>query len=316
MKILHILNGEGTAHHFTLPGNRLVWNEALACGPTTYEVATPEFYTIRQEFFTQQYNHLPLREPIPTDSYQKLVIQELNQLKAASDYQEITLWFEFDWFCQVNLMAVLSWLYQQQLGLDRIYLVCIDAHPAVEDFRGLGQLAPEHFAPLFAQRKKLSEANIAFADKVWAAYCGQDLLALVDLIQHHTPAGFPYLKTAFGYFQQLFPDQQSGLNLIERQMLEMIQPHSLPNKHRWVGRMLRESTPHLGFGDLQYYDSMQRMGALWQENEQLQLTDLGKQVVNRQQNFLTVQPQSFALGGVKNTDYRWHSTKGKLVANE
>lgn len=313
MTQLHLLNGEGTAHHFSLAGDCIVWNEALACGNTLYEVATPAFYASREAFFKRQYKHLPLREPISDDAYQSLVIAQLDQLKNAAQYNEITLWFEFDWFCQINLMAALSWFAQQTHPFDNVYLVCIDAHPAIEDFRGLGQLKPEHFAPLFAQRKKLSAQDIAFADKVWAAYCGNNVLALADLISTRTPPAFPYLPTAFGYFQQLFPEQQSGLNLIERHLLKVAQTQPLKNKHQWVGQALREGLPHLGFGDLQYYDSMQHIAALWQEGETLQLTNLGKRVANSEERFLPSQTHKFALGGVFNTDYCWLSNEGKLI---
>lgn len=316
MKQLHILNGEGTAHNFSLSGDYLVWNEALACGNTLYEVASPKFYASRQAFFQQQHAQLPLREPAPNDTYQNLVVAQLDKLKNAQEYDEITLWFEFDWFCQVNLMAALSWFAQQKHQFDNICLVCIDAHPAVEDFRGLGQLMPEHFAPLFDQRSQLTTQDLAFADKVWKGYCSNDMLVLADLIASDTPPAFPYLTTAFGYFQQLFPASSNGLNLIEQHMLTIAQNHSLKNKHQWVGQALREGLPHLGFGDLQYYEAIQRMEALWQEDEHLQLTDLGKQVALQQANFLQVQPDKFALGGVFNTDYRWQSNEGKLVSNK
>lgn len=314
MKQLHLLNGQGTAHNFTLSGDYLVWNEALACGNTLYEIASEKFYNTRRQFFKSQYSNLPLREPVENSDkqYDTLVIQEIKKLKNASQYNEITLWFEFDWFCQINMMAALSWFWQQQIALDHIYLVCINDHPAIDNFRGLGQLKPEHFAPLFSQRKKLTAQNIAFADKVWAAYCGHDMLALSQLISH-TPEAFPYLATAFKYFQQLFPDQQSGLNIIEQQMLDIAQRQTLENKHQWIGQILRKGTPYLGFGDLQYYDSLQRMKPLWQENDTIELTELGKQVASHQQNFLAVQPQKFALGGVFNTDYCWQNEQQRLV---
>lgn len=317
MKQLHILNGQGTAYNFQLPGDYLVWNEALACGNTHYEVATGDFYQVRCDFMRTRYNDLPLREPQPfsDEKYQEIVIQEMEKLKDIQNYDNVILWFEFDWFCQVNLMAALSWFWQHQALLDTVTvsLVCINEHPAIDDFRGLGQLSPEHFAPLFDQKQQLNLEDIEFADKVWAAYCGQDMLLLSDLIHTAQSQAFPFLAQAFAYFQQLFPNQQTGLNIIEQQMLDILQEKPLENRHQWVGQILRQINPYLGFGDLQYYDTMQRMELLWEETNQVQLTEMGKKVANHQQNFLNIQPEQYALGGVLNTAYRWQTTQQKLV---
>ncbi len=314
MTTLHILNGQGTANNFELVGDQMVWNEALACGPTHYQVASPVFHQVRQTHY-RQYTDLPLRTPFQFSEaeYDRILTQEMDKLASADKYDEITLWFEFDWFCQINMMAALSWFWQAQVALDCLYLVCIDDHPAVEDFRGLGQLSTAHFGPLFEKRQKLNVTDIAFADKVWAAYCGQDMQALNTLIKHETPDVFPFLATAFAYFQQLFPNTTNGLNLIEHQMLDLLKNQTLENRHQWVGKMLRQSNPHLGFGDLQYYDTMQRMDALWEENGQVKLTALGEQVLNQQENFLDIQPNGYALGGMQNTDYRWEASTGTVI---
>ncbi|OJJ20942.1 hypothetical protein BKI52_10205 [marine bacterium AO1-C] len=314
MKKLHILNGQGTADNFELEGDQIVWNEALACGPTHYQVASQEYHQVRQQFY-RQYTNLPLREPFQfsLEEYERIVTREMNKLSSVGDYDEITLWFEFDWFCQINMMAVLSWFWQAKVGLDHLYLVCIDDHPAVEDFRGLGQLSSMHFGPLFENRQKLTSEDIAFADKVWAAYCGQDMKALEAFIKNNTPDAFPFLTSAFQHFQQLFPNTENGLNVIEYQMLDILRTQSPDNRHQWVGKMLRQSNPHLGFGDMQYYDSMQRMNDLWEENGQVKLTSLGEQVLNEQQNFLDIQPNEFALGGVNNVDYRWEANTQTLI---
>jgi len=314
MKTLHILNGQGTADNFELTGDQIVWNEALASGPTHYEVASKAFHQVRQQFF-QQYTHLPLREPFQFSQaeYDRIVTQEMDKLSSVRDYAEITLWFEFDWFCQINMMAVLSWFWQSQVALDCLYLVCIDDHPSIEDFRGLGQLTSNDFGPLFENRQKLTREDIAFADQAWAAYCGQDMQALNTLIKNSTSDAFPFLTPAFQYFQQLFPNTKNGLNVIEQQMLDVLKTEAPENRHQWVGKMLRYSNPRLGFGDMQYYESMLRMEALWEENGAVKLTSLGEQVLSHQQNFLDIQLQGFSLGGANSADYRWEANTQTLI---
>lgn len=137
MKNLHILNGQGTAYNFKLEGEHLVWNEALAWGKVHAEVGSETFFQIRKNFFQKQLAILPTHHPqtFSDEEFQKMIVEEFQKLSQIADYEEVILWFEFDWFCQINLMAVLSWIFQHKKSGLNISLVCIDEHPDIEGFR-------------------------------------------------------------------------------------------------------------------------------------------------------------------------------------
>lgn len=315
MKNLHILNGQGTAFNFKLEGDYLIWDEALAWGEVHPEVGSDAFFQVRKNFFQRQLAILPTRHPqtFSDEEFQKVIVEEIQKLNLLNDYEEVILWFEFDWFCQINLMAVLSWFFQNQKSNLNISLVCIDKHPEIEDFRGMGELDSEHFPDLFAQRKKLSFNDIVFGDKVWLAYASGDIDKLLALEKDIPSKSFPYYSKAFFHFLTLFPHKGNGLNSIEQQLLEILENSDLKTIHQWVGKMLIESNPYFGFGDLQYYDAIRRMQALWKQEEIVELTELGNQVLKNEVNFLEVNSESYLLGGAKSIDFIWNEEILKLI---
>lgn len=177
----------------------------------------------------------------------------------------------------------------------------------------MGELNPEHFPDLFAQRKKLTVTDIAFAHQVWEAYVGQDALKLASIAKDVPAASFPYLSEAIFHYQTLFPHQKNGLNAIEQQLLSILESSKLKSIHQWVGNMLTESNPYFGFGDLQYYDAIRRIQALWEQHDAVKLTTLGEQVLKNEIHFLDIQSESYAIGGAKNYDFVWDGERLELM---
>src|ERR1700761_5742755 len=128
--ILHILNGDSTAHSFEqtgLDGDILVWREVLSEGPLRSNISTPEFWETRSGWISRVFNTSP-------DEYKRNVIDHLGKLNGT--YDEINLWFEFDLHCQINLLGVLALLKQQvDLSQPKLYLISPDEYPEVTNFR-------------------------------------------------------------------------------------------------------------------------------------------------------------------------------------
>ena len=102
--MLHILNGESTAQTLKqsrLAGDHLVWKEALIWGPTPATVDLPEWCRLRAEFLAGA-NSMNAQQ-----CFEELMQQEA-ALGMLADQEEVVLWFEFDLFCQLNLIYVLS----------------------------------------------------------------------------------------------------------------------------------------------------------------------------------------------------------------
>ena len=73
------------------------------------------------------------------------------------DHDETILWFEHDLFCQINLIYLLDYFATRSSYETKLSLICINAFPGIEDFRGLGQLTGEQLASLFEGRRQVTE---------------------------------------------------------------------------------------------------------------------------------------------------------------
>ena len=92
------------------------------------------------------------------------------------------LWFEHDLYDQLQILQILDWLSQRSLGSTQISLICIDHHPSVERFLGLGQLLPHQLADLFPGRSMVTPEQTALARRAWSAFTATDPGPLLQLI--------------------------------------------------------------------------------------------------------------------------------------
>src|SRR5262249_49963422 len=160
-EVLHILNGDSTAQTFTqsgLPGEQLVWREALIWGPTPAEPNVTQWYRIRADFLAGP-NGMEVER-----CFENLMQQE-SALATLGSHEEVVLWFEFDLFCQLNLIYVLGKLRNYDLVGTRLSLICIGDFPGIDDFRGLGQLTAEQLASLFPLRQPVTAEQTDLAQR-------------------------------------------------------------------------------------------------------------------------------------------------------
>jgi hypothetical protein len=173
-------------------------------------------------------------------------------------HKEVALWFEHDLFCQVNLLYLLDWFASRSMDGTRLSLICIDAFPGIEDFRGLGQLTPEQMASLFDTRGEVTSREMELAARAWAAYCSPDPRALTDLLDEDTSA-LPFLADALRRHLARFPSVENGLGRIEGTALELV-----ASGRRDFGTLFAEfgrAEPAYGFGDFQFWLALERLGS-------------------------------------------------------
>ena len=279
-KQLHILNGFATYHLFKeagIAGDVCVWDEILSEGPCTYHIANDNFWKVRSDFVSQTFGRAA--------SEYETVIEHFSRIRAFEQYEELVLWYEYDLFCQVNLMALLSWLYgAKAYNKAKIQLICVGKESGYDQLVGLGQLPVRKYPELLENRMELSESCLAYADDIWSAYAGDDPRELVAATIPHPV--FTYLSDAIQAHFKRFPDQ-SGLNEIEKELLSYIGQHQ-PLKLDQLVRHMLQWQHYYGFGDLQYYVYIKKLGDLVAfESRTLSLTDQGamalKDGIDRQQ---------------------------------
>lgn len=215
--ILHILNGDSTAYGFNdtgLDGDILVWREVLSQGPLIEDISSAAFWEMRSEWIRKRLDE-------PAEVYHQKVITPLEKL--SNSYDEITLWFEFDLHCQINLLGVMEMMLKHtDLSAPKIYLVCPDECAGVDDFRGMGQLTGRQLAGLFDNRTQLNEWDFTLALQAWKLYVSGDDQALEKWINQNTFwGGLHLLQPALLAHLKRVRVNQNGLNYIEQKLLEI-----------------------------------------------------------------------------------------------
>ncbi|MEO0471008.1 MAG: hypothetical protein AAF206_15380 [Bacteroidota bacterium] len=299
MKTLHILNGEGTAHPFRtsgIEGDLLIWHEALMDGPVHHSLFGEEFWRARQTFWGA------------SDEKMRSIRVEMGKIHETEAYGHIILWFEYDLFCQINMIAALH-LLSQSSHQPTISLVSPGAHEAIEDFRGMGQLSPEHFPPLLEEAVRLTAEDLQFAAVCWEVFQQQDATKLATLTEHTFPVVFPYLKTALYNHLKRFPSTHNGLSAVEECMLKIL-GLDLSSFRNWIGQCLRAEDGWLGMGDLQYIRLAEGLGPLYMEDKQgIRINPVGMEVLRGERDFAAIRKQPQWLGGAQTSDFRWDGEK-------
>ena len=99
----------------------------LCEGPTTEQIDTQEFLDLRKSFFDSTYE---------LDFDESEFHKEIDKLIHSEKYSEIVLWFEYDLFCHINLIALINLLKQKHINAP-IYLVCSGRIKHQKELKGL-----------------------------------------------------------------------------------------------------------------------------------------------------------------------------------
>ena len=250
--MLHIHNGDsaaGTAKKSDISGEHLAWREALVCGPAPGDLARNEFRQVRAQHLADAYG-ANLEKTV-----QELQAQE-EKLARFSDHEEVVLWFEHDLFCQVQLIYLLDWFAQHELGQTRLSLICINEFPGVAGFRGFGELNEAQLAALFPQRQEVTQTQLDLGSKAWQAYSSAQAAGLIALRNSNTSA-LPFLQNALSKHLERFPATDNGLGRVERVGLDLVAKGFFNFKALFPAFARRE--PEYGFGDAQFYLELKRL---------------------------------------------------------
>ena len=303
---LHILNGDSTHHLFRdsgIAGDVFVWNEILSEGPVVYEVGEEKFWQKRLEFVTEAFG--------PGASNYRNLIDSSKVLTELKSYEEIVLWYEYDLFCQVNLMAILSWLHRLEATENvTISLICVGQEPGYDRLVGLGQIPVYRYNELFQERKNLSAPSLRYANRVWSAYCSPDPHELVFAQMPHPV--FNYLHHAISAHFKRFPFKGNQLSEIEYQIIKIIDEKS-PDGVDLVVRDLLQWQQFYGFGDLQYFRYIKFLEPFISFNSPLSLSDEGKSFLSGEKSRSSYKALIYPLGGTSSDEYWWDNEKEELV---
>lgn len=252
---LHIVNGDSTAEILrktSLSGDILVWREMLCEGPVCKDFGSDEFWKRRYEYFESEL------EVSKLDYFDK-TIKEIVQLEGVSGYTEVVLWFEFDLFCQINLMALCSYLLQNFSKNTAYKLVCTGWVKGKEKLQSLSDFSENEFEVLYENSPNLSKNNLEFSKQCWNVYAENYKVNLKAFNFNKQRGKFQYYQKAIDQHLLRFPDK-NGLNQIQYKILEVINSNPLTENEIIRNLLIWQSEETVyGFGDLQYFNYLKNL---------------------------------------------------------
>ena len=305
---LHITNGDSLTDRLKemqlVEGEFLVWREMLCEGPTKHKLEKKDALDERRRFFQRYYR-------IDAEDYDKKFISELNKIERLKEFDEVVLWFEYDLFCQINMIAAISLLFRKGIKDIPVYLVCSGRIPHENKLFGLSELTDKQLRQHFEDKKLLTLDDLEFADYIWTLYCESDPKKIAGQIKKGS--SFEYLSISLRAHLQRFPNMLTGLNVLEHNILEMVNTHQIKNVRQLMGYAL-EYQGYYGYGDMQMKRVIARLFQfLDQTKDQLVLSERGKLALEHKKNFYNTQKLDWQYGGVKKYDYLYNDETHTLL---
>ena len=301
---LHITNGSSLTtilKDLDFTGDILTWEEMLCEGPTIYNINSDEFLKIRASFFNSYYN---------VDLNIKEIKDDLDILNHTENYTEIILWFEYDLFCHINMIAVIALLHQKKIDLP-LYLVCSGRIEGEKSLKGLSELTENQLNNHFKNKVRLTKNDIDMALSIWDIYCGKDHNLLKPYIVKRS--NFEYLSSCLKAHLERFPDSKSGLNVLETNILEIIKEKDIKSENHLLGYALNYQG-YYGYGDIQFTRIIKCLRIFFSEDEKgISLNRKGHEALLGQHNFSLEINNAIEFGGVNKLDFQFSKKQNKLI---
>ncbi len=306
--ILHITNGDSTTNYLKklkFSGDFITWREMLSEGKTTTDVGSESFWKNRFEFFKTSYK-------VSKKKFIDFTVKEYRNLCNKKESKEIILWFEHDLFCQINMLAVISWLKTYRKGY-HISLVCSGKIKGSKKLKSLSELTENQIHLHYKNRIDLTQDDIEYADYIWQLYCSDSPLRLETVYKFNPMSPFQYLASAIEMHIMRFPSINNGLNKIENTILNTANSYKLSSKEQLIGKLLQNQEKY-GFGDLQYEYKIAQLQKLFTSFNPVKLSKKGLQILENEINFYSeLRSENSYLGGAKKYSFLFNNKSEKLL---
>ncbi|MGB5319235.1 DUF1835 domain-containing protein, partial [Eudoraea sp.] len=275
---LHITNGDSFTQRLNslkLKGDIITWREMLCEGKTETNVGSESFWKTRFDFLHKNYN-------VSKSWFVEKTLKEYRSLCNHKQQDQIILWFEYDLFCQVNMLAVLSWLKKHRRYAE-IYLVCSGNEDQTDKLYGLNELRDDQLLRLYDKKTKLSQNDIEYADYVWQLYCSDNPIRLENLLEFDNNQ-FEYLPDAIKAHLKRFPSIKNGLNELENRILDISIKDKPKSKKELLSNLITNQGIY-GFGDTQYERVISTLKPLFSSFNPVRVNAKGKSILLTENNY-------------------------------
>lgn len=305
-KQLHIANGNILAQNILdlgIEGDIIIWREMLCEGPTTYDLGTPTFNKMRTAFLHKNYQ-------IDPKDYEEKFLNELHKLDNIKDVDEIILWFEFDLFSHINMIAAISRILENKIDLP-VYLVCSKKLKGEKEFQPLSQLSLKHLKNHFDQKIHLDQDDLEMANLIWQYYNEENPSKLKSLIKQKS--NFEYLSSCIRTHIERFPNANTGLNTLEANILKLIKENKIKSLNQLMGYTIQYQG-YFGYGDRQIQRLLDKLKEFYTlKDERISLTEKGEEAFAGSRNFYQELKNNDSFGGVKMYDFLYDAESHNIL---
>jgi len=333
---LNVTNGEAVAgllRRGGVPGEMLPWTDLLHEGPVPGGLSLDELSRLRARFLSDSLGGSSFEQAQAAFTARNQALQGFKR------HAEVTLWFAHHLHDQLQLLQILHWFAQRELGQVRLTMVCVDRCAGEERFLGLGQLAAERLAGLDGGREPVRREQLDLAAQVWDSFCSDRPTALAQRVGEELSA-LPFLKAALLRHLEQFPWTRDGLCRTERQIAEALikGPLRLADVFH-VSQVEREERPFMAdrafllhlraicggrSNVVRFTDgagpapagSVPENEAVWERS--LQLTEIGRKILAGQADNVRLYGIDRWIGGVHlkggHAAWRWDDRRGVIIA--
>ena len=305
--LLHITNGDSFTERLKtlgIKGDIITWREMLCEGRTETNVGSESFWKTRYEYLHKNYK-------ISKSWFIEKTLKEYRSLCNHKQQDQIVLWFEYDLFCQINMLAVVSWL-KTHRKYANISLVCSGKEDKTDKMYGLNELNKEQLLDLYKHRTHLSQNDIEYADYVWQLYCSDNPIRLENL-QDFGEFEFKYLSSAIKAHLQRFPTIKNGLNSVENMVLNVSVNEKPKSKKGLIGSILQNQGLY-GFGDTQYERIVTTLKPLYSTFNPVRLTKKGKEILEGKTSYYSnIRDSEAYLGGSLKYSFLYNTESDRIL---
>ena len=305
--LLHITNGDSFTNRLkklNLDGEIITWREMLCEGKTLNQVGSESFWKTRYEFLHKNYK-------VSKSWFVEKTLKEYRSLCNHKKEDQIVLWFEYDLFCQVNMLAVISWL-KTHRKYAQISLVCSGKEGKTDKLYALNELTDAKLLKLYKDKTILALDDIEYADYVWQLYCSDNPIRLENVSDFNSYQ-FDYLGEAVKNHLMRFPSIKNGLNRMENNILQLAVDKKPTSKKALLGTIL-QNQQGLGFGDSQYDRAINRLRPLFTSFNPVRLTKKGKGILDSQTSYYScIQDNDVYLGGALKYNFLYNTDSDRIL---
>jgi len=304
---LHITNGDSFTQKLKslkLKGDIITWREMLCEGKTETNVGSESFWKTRFDFLHKNYK-------VSKSWFVEKTLKEYRSLCNHKQQDQIILWFEYDLFCQINMLAVLSWLKKHRRYAE-VYMVCSGDEDETNRLYRLNDLSDEQLLNSYENKVKLSQNDIEYADYVWQLYCSDSPIRLENLIDFDNYQ-FDYLSDAIKVHLRRFPSIKNGLNELENRVLKFSVQQKPKSKKELLSSLL-QNQGFYGFGDTQYERVITNLRPLFSSFNPVRLSRKGKEILEGKTNYYSqLRDNEDYLGGALKYNFLYNTESDRIL---